>query len=208
MTDFWEALGRMACDKKLQHGFFATQPLPHTIEKERTPNGNEALHIPEAGYSEIQTFFCSKLSQRCLSLMACGELRLSASYMSSRDALAEFPAIIAKAHPEVTNPSPGYFISLGIIIADKTVRDNLNEGKWSGNELPPMSDDEEKQIKFLSALPECEKTAIQFCFAPWGGGCNARLSFWDGHLHPEAANKYGRQGDTAEAAVAALAGHR
>ena len=199
MIDFWEAIGRLACDSKLQGDFYTTQPDPHPVPTTKAANGNIALDIEGVAYQKTQDFFEGVLTQGLLSLMSAGELIRAASFADSRAALAKMPAIISSASPALAEPSTSYYIALGMIVIDEDYRALLKTGKAALKGRPPMSSDEQKQI--MQLLQSCDSTAREFCFSPWGGGCTARHSYWDGHLHPEAAFEYGTVASQASAAV-------
>jgi hypothetical protein len=200
MTDFWEAIGRMAYDGNLQRDFYATQPNPpQPVPTTKAANGNTALDIKGEDYQRTQEFFENVLTQRLLSLMAAGELIRAASFADSRTALAKIPAIISGALPGLVKPTTNFYIALGMLIIDEDYRAQLRTGKVPVKSLPPMSSDEQDQL--MKLLQSCDGAARDFCASPWGGGCTARHSYWDGHLHPEAALEYGTVVSQASAAA-------
>lgn len=183
MIDFWEALGRLVCDEELSRKFETvvtplSAALPHTILP------HKPIDIEDDAYNVVQSFWEPVLTQPYLSLMAAGELIWAYRFDESRQAMKTLQGIIAETKPKLHNPSTSYLIALGSIIADELLRPQVAHKKPNPLAIRRLSAPEQHHLTSLAANESFGTAAVRFCDGPWDGGCNVRMLYWEGHLHP------------------------
>ncbi len=132
MIDYWEAIGRLASDKKLADGLEKILPAPGEYPYSPTIRENQVfggLDIPKHLYDAVQAYLEPVLSQQYLSLTAAGELLWAYSYKEVRNFIGVLNGILSTgAHPKVEAPSASYFIALGLLVNDKGFREKVRDG--------------------------------------------------------------------------------
>jgi hypothetical protein len=191
MIDYWEALGRLACDKGLFDQFKEVlgPPSPQYLPSETvTVNHVTAtvLKLPEDAYKSVQGFLSPILTEHYVSVFVAGELIWTFSQDKSRKAFAGLHASISKAKPDC--PSTSYFIALGLLLVDKIFRAEVAKGGKNRVEvLPRLSDLERDHVGALMEDDDFLRSVGDFEDI-WDEGCFDWL-FWEaGYVHPLAVN--------------------
>jgi len=193
MIDYWEAIGRLACDVELAKGFLKVLPKKKLrSETVKRPEGPcTGVVIPGAAYQAVQRYLEPHLAEGYLSLTAAGELIWAFSYPEIRRFTLQVNRITANARPRrVSSPSASYFITLGALIADGEFREDfLSPSPDSSTQarlrrLPAVQLDNLRSIVTSREFAR----AIKLFTPIWFPGCLDHLIFYDGLVHPYGIN--------------------
>ena len=204
MIDFWEAIGRLASDKKLAEGFAALLPPPgpfRYVELKRSVYINNeqyqypctGVDIPEELYLNVQKYLEPVLAERYLSLMAAGELIMAFSYPQLREAAARLLDItaISEARPQFSSPSASYFINLGLLLVDTRFRHKVQRGEdYAVERLDYLPDAQRENLLAIMDTDDF-KTNIRPFELLWPCGCNALWVFEEKHYMPMGLSGHG-----------------
>jgi hypothetical protein len=186
VIDLWEALGRVSSDLALQKELFEKFPKTGRL---KPYDDLPEVEIATEDYTTMRNFAQPLVHLKCVSLMAAGELLMSIDSETSRKALAQLAPLIQQAQPALTTPtSTNYNIALGIAIVDEQIRAKLANPTLPVDHvvprLPTLTTNEQANLKTLAANSHFGSAAHDFCIVLWTKGCNVKLEFWPGHLHP------------------------
>ncbi len=188
MIDFWEAIGRLATYKDLNEKFLRVLPPVGRIEPARVHSktldiSGLGLDIPGKQYQAVQDFFHPILAENFLSLASAGELLWTYNFNESREAMNQLIDLTRRATPDLFDPSSRYFITLGLLIVDKTFRQNLqNKEPDAVKIILRLSYPENNRIVHLASDPKFRDPCDGFGKKPWDIACNVGLSYWEGYL--------------------------
>jgi hypothetical protein len=180
MIDFWEVIGRMAAGDALFDdlaGAYQGTPLKQISAC--------AYAIQQVDYRKVQSLVSARRCTPCLSLMAAGELILGFTSAPFVQAFRALIGQVQKAVPPTLNPSPNFYITLGIIVLDNLIRVQLANSPASGviPALPLLNSTEENYLRSLAQTTDFDDCATAVCTTRWDPACHCRLCFWPGHLH-------------------------
>jgi hypothetical protein len=188
MIDFWEALGRMANDRRVCDAFIDSLVLPRTIERETVKDkrgDRTGLNIPDGHYVGIQGFWRTRLHQGVVSIMAAGELDWTFSFGKPRDEIKKICEIVKQQGSAIESPTTAYFIGLGMLITDEYLRDAVKKPGGDGLLPTGLSGTERATLLRLAGLEDFDLVCARFCESPWDGStqCHAAAVVWPGHRH-------------------------
>jgi hypothetical protein len=218
MIDYWEAIGRLASNAQLNNQFQSMNACTKTrtaalvYAKDGSVAGN-GLDIDKTDFDQVQGFIGGVLTEKSLSLIGAGELMWDFSFPQSRTAMVNLNGVISGVVTGLSNPSTAYFIALGKVIVDATLRNSLTApGAKLPATFPRLSAVEIAAIGLLLATKAFLQAVEEFGEFPWECGCIGGSDYTEGYIQPTgiwAAKKAGRlvmaQGGT-WAPVAAVAG--
>jgi hypothetical protein len=205
MTDYWEAIGRLAYEAKLFAEFENSLPKAESIEyetidapawaadavrAETPPPTYTGLKLSPTQLEGIQKFLKSYLTEQRLSLFSAGELLWTFNHKDSRTAFLKVQAAIAKAaEPHLSSPSSSFFVSLGIAVVDKHFREKLkaSDPNHCDDILPRLSPLEKLEILTIGKDQDFRRAADDQDGISWNESCYESVDPFRGYVHPVAA---------------------
>jgi hypothetical protein len=201
MIDYWEAIGRLASNAQLNNQFqnmaACTKPRKAALVygKDGSVAGN-GLDIAKTDFDEVQGFIGKVLTEKTLSLIGAGELMWDFSFPQSRSAMVDVNGVIAGKVTGLGTPSTAYFIALGKVIVDATLRAAVTKpGANLAAAFPRLSAVEIAAIALLLETAAFLKAVEEFGEFPWEPGCIGGSDFTAGYIQPKgiwAKKKAGR----------------
>jgi hypothetical protein len=190
MTDYWEAIGRLASNAQLNNQFQSMEACtktrtPVTIYAKDGTVAGKGLDIDKTDFGKVQGFMGGVLTEKSLSLIGAGELMWDFSFAQSRNAMISINGIIAGVVTTLPTPSTAYFIALGKVIVDATLRRALTApGANLPAAFPRLSAVEIAAIGLLLGTLAFLNAVELFGELPWEPGCIGGSDYAEGYIQP------------------------
>lgn len=191
MIDYWEAIGRLACDGELAKGLMGilpkAKPFPW-VETIRDGYKTFGIDIPLDLYSKVQNYLEPHLSEQWMSVNSAGELIWACSYPGVRKFLLGAGETLRVMEPKIPSVSTGYFIALGVVICDPGFRHALkaNDAR-SARHMSRLSMPQQAHLCALIDHKPFNRLLQGFEF-PWEAGCGDDSIVQKRHLYSPGLN--------------------
>jgi len=176
MIDAWEIIGRVLTDADFRNTVLkcgSTKPYP--------VNATSRADIPDDDYDRLRDAVGTKVKGP-ISLMALGEMLIAMRIPGLKEPLGKLAAAICNTGVNTTDRTPLFYAALGAAMVDQELLKQLPyDVKRFGFDLTQKDEDDLKNIITDQNVIDAEDP---FCMSCWSEGCNLKMLYWEGHLHP------------------------